>query len=80
VTPLEFAKFAGILGDYFQFDASRITPDTQLGEELGFDSIMFLECVLMLEELAGHMIDDGAIEQIRTVGELHSLYMEYSTS
>ena len=68
--------FCLVLADYFGLDGPEIRPDTRLGLDAGFDSLMMLECVLMVEELAEHALDDHAIASIGTVGDLYRLYVQ----
>lgn len=69
-------QFCGVLADYFTMDPASLDTATRLELDAGFDSLMILECVLMLEELAGRQLHDDAIASIVTVGDLYGFYAQ----
>lgn len=44
-----------------------ITPDATIADDLGFDSLDMVECVMAAEDEFGVMIDDEVLEKIVTV-------------
>lgn len=76
---LPFDTFASVLAEHFRLGETPCDGD-HLSEDLGFDSLMYYECVDLLEELAGHPIADDAIGAIRTVGDLHRVYLQHAHS
>lgn len=53
-------EFARMLESYFGL--KRVEPESRLATDLRFDSLMWLECLEMLEEAAGRPIDPDAVE------------------
>lgn len=76
---LPFDTFAAVLAEHFRLSATP-RDDDHLVEDLSFDSLMFYECVDLLEELAGHPIADDAIGAIDTAGDLHRVYLQHAQS
>jgi long-chain acyl-CoA synthetase len=53
-----------------RFHDLRLTPDSGLAEELGIDSLSWVDLTLALEHRAGIDLDDSAIERVETVRDL----------
>ncbi|AGA32776.1 Long-chain-fatty-acid--CoA ligase [Thioalkalivibrio nitratireducens DSM 14787] len=53
-----------------RFHDIRLTPDSSLAEELGIDSLSWVDLTLALQDRAGIDLDDSAIERVETVREL----------
>ncbi|TVP85298.1 MAG: AMP-dependent synthetase [Thioalkalivibrio sp.] len=53
-----------------RFHDLRLTPDTSLAEELGIDSLSWVDLTLALQDRAGIDLDDSAIERVETVRDL----------
>ena len=53
-----------------RFQDRRLTPDTSLAEELGIDSLSWVDLTLALQDRAGIDLDDSAIERVETVRDL----------
>lgn len=51
----------------------NVTPGTRLLEDLNMDSIHVVDLILGLEDAFGISIEDGVIEKIKTVGDIHAL-------
>lgn len=54
-------------------EAEQITPEADIFNDLGADSLDIVEVVMALEEELGIEIDDVEIEEIRTVGDLTNM-------
>jgi len=53
-----------------RFHDLRLTPDSSLAEELGIDSLSWVDLTLTLQDRAGIDLDDSAIERVETVRDL----------
>lgn len=73
---VEIAAFTAELGAYFELEPGTIHADSHLADDLAFDSIMVRECMLMIEDLAGHPIDEAALREVRTVRDLYNFYIQ----
>jgi len=72
-----FDSFCLVISDYFELPRSIVTSSARLDDDLGLDSLAFLECIVMLEEAAGHELEVDAIATVRTVGELFDFYWQF---
>ena len=67
---LTFEEFVAILGLLMAADIAP-DPSLRLVEDLGLDSIGFLELVLLVEDVRpGTTVDEEAAEEVATVGDL----------
>ena len=53
-----------------RFHDLRLTPDSSLAEELGIDSLSWVDLTLALQDRARIDLDDSAIERVETVRDL----------
>jgi acyl carrier protein len=67
-----------ILEKILSVKGADITNDSMLVEELGADSLSVVEIVMELETEFDVEIDDDAIDNITTVGELKELITDLS--
>jgi acyl carrier protein len=51
-----------------------LRPTTQLATDLGCDSLLLLEIVLFVEDLAGVVLSEQTISGIFTLGDLFAVY------
>ena len=66
-----FEKIQAILSNQFDVDADSITPDTDLVDDLGADSLDLVDMLMSLEdEFNIGEVPDEMVEKIRTVGQL----------
>ena len=66
-----FEKVKAILSNQFDIDADSITPDTDLVDDLGADSLDLVDMLMSLEdEFNIGEVPDEMVEKIRTVGQL----------
>ena len=56
-------------------EATAITPEARLNEDLGADSLAAMELIMALEEKLDIEIDDAELDQFKTVNDLVS-YLE----
>jgi RimJ/RimL family protein N-acetyltransferase len=68
--PPTFDAFAAAFGRYFDLDPSGLLPSTQLAEELGFDSLLRYELLLLLEDLAGFDVPEGVMAEIHSMDDV----------
>lgn len=65
-----------IIAEYLSVDESKITPEASFGDDLGADSLDYVELIMALEEEYGISIPDEDAEKMSTVGDA----MEYIKS
>jgi acyl carrier protein len=53
--------------------AIALTPATRLIDDVGIDSPRMIDVVLEVEDYFGIVIEDEAVERIRTFGEMQAL-------
>ena len=69
-------KIKEILSSQFDVDADSITPDTDIVDDLGADSLDLVDMLMSLEdEFNIGEVPDEMVEKIRTVGQL-VIYIE----
>lgn len=72
-----FEKVVEIIAKELDKDASSITLETRLVEDLGADSLDAVEIMFSLEEEYGMEIDDESAQAIKTVGDLVNYITEH---
>ena len=66
-----FEKVQEILSNQFEVEADSITPDSDLVDDLGADSLDLVDMLMSLEdEFNIGEVPDEMVEKIRTVGQL----------
>lgn len=70
-----FEKVAEILAEQLDVEAEEITPETDIIDDLGADSLDIVDLVMSLEDEFDLEIPDEDVEGIRTVGGL-TKYLE----
>ena len=61
----------------FEFDSDMMTPDAHLINDLGMDSLDFVDLVVVLQNVFGVKLrNEPKVRQIETLGDLHKLVME----
>ena len=63
-------KVKMILSSQFDVEEDSITPETNIVDDLGADSLDVVDMLMSLEDEFDVEIPDEEIERIRTVGEL----------
>lgn len=70
-----FEKVKAIIAKELGVDASTITLETRLAEDLGADSLDAVELIMAIEDEFGVQVDDENAQNIRKVGDIVS-YLE----
>jgi len=65
-----FEKVRAALAKQFELDPETITPDTNLIDDLGADSLDVVELIMSLEDDFGIAISDEDAAQLYTVGRI----------
>ena len=65
-----FEKVRDVLAKQFEIDPDTITPDTNLVDDLGADSLDVVELIMSLEDEFGITIDDEAASTLFTVRQI----------
>jgi acyl carrier protein len=61
----------------FEFNPSSMTPDAHLVEDLGMDSLDFVDLVVVIQNAFGVKLrDEPKVRNIQTLGDLHKLVMD----
>jgi len=74
-----FEKVAAILAEQLDAEVESITPETNLVDDLGADSLDVVDLVMTLEDEFDMEIPDEDIENVRTVGDIVK-YLEDHTA
>ena len=70
------ARLLAILSREFDVDSAEISPETDLQNDLDFDSLDGVALAGWIEEETGLALSDDDIEQMRTIGEIVELVHE----
>lgn len=65
-----FDKVKSLLVDELSIDASEITPDAELVNDLGINSLELADLILLCEEKFNIEIGDDVIHKFITVGDV----------
>lgn len=65
-------KLKIILSEAFEIAPERVTPETNLFEELDLDSIDAVDLAIKLQEMTGKRIKPEDFKTVRTVGDVIS--------
>ncbi len=65
-----FQKLCEILASQLGIDASEITPETNIIEDLGADSLDVVELITTMEDEFDIIVTDERIRELYTVGEV----------
>ena len=61
----------------FELDPAAMIPEAHLVEGLGFDSLDFVDVVVVLQHALGVTLrDEPRVREVRTLGDLHRLVVE----
>lgn len=75
-----FARLRGILVESFELDASRITREAHLLEDLDLDSIDAIDLAVRLEEETGLKLADDELRGVRRVDDVVELVLAKLTA
>lgn len=67
---MDFEKVRGVIAETLGCDVEKVTLEAKLNEDLGADSLASVELVMALEEAVGVTIDDEALPNMKTVGDI----------
>lgn len=73
---MNFEKIANVIAETLGCDVEKVTAEATLAGDLGADSLASVELVMALEEATGVSIEDEALANMKTVGDI----MEYLTA
>ncbi len=65
-----FEKICEILADKFQVDASTMTMETSIKDDLKADSLDVVELMMDLEDATGVTIEDEEAAKMSTIGDI----------
>ena len=68
-----FEKIKAILAEQFDVEEDKITPETNIAEDLGADSLDVVDLLMTLEDEYGVTIPDDQIDQVKTVKQVADL-------
>ncbi len=63
-------KVKAILSEQFDVEEDTITPETNIADDLGADSLDVVDLLMSIEDEFEIEIPDEEVENIKTVGEL----------
>lgn len=69
---MELEKVYNVIAETLGCDLEEVKPEATLSEDLGADSLASVELVMALEEATGIAIDDEALPNMKTVGDIIS--------
>ena len=67
---MEFEKMRDIIVETLGCEAEQVTLEASLTDDLGADSLASVELTMALEEAAGISIEDSALAEMKTVGDI----------
>ena len=67
---MEFEKLRDILVETLSCDPEQVTPETNLADDLGADSLDSMELMMALEEATGLTIEDEDAVNLKTVSDI----------
>ncbi|MBQ0933978.1 acyl carrier protein [Ideonella paludis] len=65
-----FQTIVNTLQETFEIEASRVTPDARLYEDLDIDSIDAVDLIVQLKPLVGRRLQPEAFKSVRTVQDV----------
>jgi acyl carrier protein len=68
-------KVNAFLTDEFEIEASALTPDAHLINDLGIESLDFVDIVVIIEKDFGFKVKREDMAQVRTLSDLYA-YIE----
>ena len=70
---MDFEQVRNVVAETLGCDVEKVTMEATLAEDLGADSLASVELTMALEEATGISIDDEALPNMKTFGDI----MEY---
>ena len=65
-----YDKVRELLASQYDVEIGKISRDTNIVDDLGADSLDFVEMIMMLEEEFGIVVTDESMYTFKTVGEV----------
>jgi len=65
-----YERIVAILQETFEIDATRITPDARLYDDLDIDSIDAVDLIVQLKPWVGKRLNADAFKAVRTVQDV----------
>ena len=65
-----YDKVRELLSSQYDVEIDKIDRDTNIVDDLGADSLDFVEMIMMLEEEFGIVVTDESMYSFKTVGEV----------
>jgi acyl carrier protein len=65
-----YATLQAILAETFELDPAQITPEANLFENLGLDSIDAVDLAIKLQQLTGKRVNAEVFRNVRTVDDV----------
>ena len=65
-----FEQIVDIISKQLKADAEQITPDTNIMEELGADSLDVVELLMAIEETFGVTVPDEDVPGLKTIKDI----------
>jgi acyl carrier protein len=69
-----FSVFGDLLLAELGLPAAPLTEDTRLVEDLGFDSVLAFELLLVIEDWIDALLPEAMLGQLLTVGDVYDVY------
>lgn len=67
---MKFEEVRDVIVETLACDAEQVTMEARLAEDLGADSLASVELVMALEEASGISVEDSALAELKTVGDI----------
>ena len=67
---MTFEKVRDVLAKQFEIDPETITPDTNLVDDLGADSLDVVELIMSVEDEFGIVVNDDSAANLVTVSQI----------
>ncbi|MCR5313166.1 MAG: acyl carrier protein [Bacteroidaceae bacterium] len=68
-------KVNEFLIDDFEIDEEKLTEDARLKEDVGIDSLDYVDIVVVVNKVFGFKIQSGELKDVKTLGQFYS-YIE----
>ena len=67
---MTFDKLKAIIVEQFDVDEALVTPEADMQEDLGIDSLDVVDLIVIISEEFDTEIPDEAVDNIKTVGDI----------
>ena len=67
---MTFDKLKAIIVEQFDVDEALVTPEADMQEDLGIDSLDVVDLIVIISEEYDLEIPDEAVDNIKTVGDI----------